>query len=169
MLKRFTGCLSILIFLLLTGCTAFVKQPVVKIKDLSVVSLDGGGLGMELYLGVMNPNFYDVKLQGYSYDLKVMALPLAKGAAREEVKFLSKAETEVRIPIRVSYADFYELLKRRPDPDAIPYQLIAGLDLETPLGQMTVPVDRKGTYAIPKQFRPSGILNRVTDFLRMNR
>lgn len=159
----------LLTMVLVTGCTKFVKKPVVTVKDLNVVSLDAGGAGMELYLGVMNPNSYEVKLLGYSYNLKVMALPLAKGGAREEIKFPSESETDLRIPIRISYGDLLEILKRKPNPDSIPYQLSAGLDLETPLGQLTVPVDRNGTYAIPKQFRPSNILNKVTDFFRMNK
>jgi LEA14-like dessication related protein len=149
----------------MAGCTSFVKQPVVTVKDLTVVSVDGRGAGMELYLGVTNPNAFDVKLLGYNYNLKVMALPLAKGDAREEVKFPSKSETDVRIPIKISFADLLEILKRKPNPDAIPYQISAALDLDTPLGKMAVPVTRNGTYAIPKQYRPSSILNRLSDLL----
>lgn len=163
-MKKSPYLLLLLLFMSLAGCTAFVKEPVVTVKDLNVVSMDGAGAGMELYLGVKNPNSYDVKLQGYSYDLKVMALPLAKGGAREEISFPAKTETDVRIPIKVSFGDLLEILKRKPDPDNIPYQLAAGLDLETPVGQMTVPVNRKGTYAIPKEYRPSAILNKITNF-----
>jgi len=153
-------------FMLLTGCTMLVQEPVVTVKDLNVVSLDGGGAGMELYLNVENPNAFDVSLQGYSYDLKVMALSLAKGGAREEVKFPSRAATDLRIPIRISYADLLEILKRQPNPDDIPYQLTAGLDLATPVGQLTVPVHRNGSYAIPAQYRPSSILGNLSNLFR---
>ena len=159
------ACL-LLLFVLLTGCTTFVKAPEVTVQDLNVVSLDAGGAGMELYLKVNNTNTFDLSLQGYSYDLKIMALPLAKGGAREEVKFLASAETDLRIPIRISYGELLEILKRKPDPDEIPYQLAAGLDLDTPMGQMTVPVSRTGTYAIPKQYRPSALFGRISELLR---
>jgi LEA14-like dessication related protein len=159
----------LLMLMLLSGCTRFVNKPVVKVKDLTVVSLDGGGAVMELYLNVKNTNPYDIRLQGYSYDLKVMALPLAKGGARDEIKFPSEGETDVRIPIRISYRDLYEILKRRVDPDNIPYQLSAGLDLDTPMGQMTVPVNSSGTYAIPNEYRPATILNKMTDFFKLGR
>lgn len=160
----------ILFFLLtlvaLSGCTSFVTHPEVTVEDLNVVSLDAAGAGMELYLKVKNPNGFDVKLEGYSYDLRVMALPLAKGGAREEVKFPAKGETDFRIPIRISYQDLIEILKRKPDPDRIPYQLAAGLELETPVGAMTVPVQRSGTYAIPKEYRPSSLFGRIGDFFK---
>ena len=165
---RKSFCL-LLLFVLLTGCTMFVKNPVVTVKDLGVVSLNGAGAGMELLLKVENPNFFDVKLLGYSYDLKVMALPLAKGEARAEVVFTSGAATDLRIPITISYGDLVEIFKRKPNPDSIPYQLSGGLDLETPLGHLSVPVHRNSTYAIPKQYRPASILDRLPDLFKMKR
>jgi len=157
----------LLLLLLFSGCTTFVKAPQVAVRDLSVVSLDGGGAGMELLLTVTNANLFDVKLLGYSYDLQVMALPLAKGGAREQVTFPAGVATDLRIPIRISYGDLLEIFKRRPDPERIPYTLVAGLDLGSPLGQLTVPVQRTGTYAVPKQYRPGAILNQLGDFLKL--
>jgi LEA14-like dessication related protein len=163
------GLYLLLLFTLLTGCTVFVKAPVVTVRDLNVVSLDGGGAGMELYLTVKNTNPYDLRLLGYSYDLKVMGLPLAKGVAREEVKFPAGVATDLLIPIRVPYGDLLEIFTRKPNFDSVPYQLSAGLDLDTPLGKLTVPVNRAGTYAVPKQYRPSALLNKLSDFFRMNK
>jgi LEA14-like dessication related protein len=161
--------ISLLLFVLLcTGCTMFVKAPEVTVRDFRVVSLDGAGAGMELYLTVQNKNSYGIKLLGYNYDLQVMALPLARGAVREEVNFPSDTATDLRIPVKVSYGDLIEIFKRRPDPEHIPYALTAGLDLDTPLGQMNVPVNRTGTYALPKQYRPGAILNRLGDFFKQN-
>ena len=159
----------LLLFTLLTGCTTLVQKPVVTVKDLTVVSLDAGGAGMELYLNIENPNPFEVSLLGYSYDLKVMALTLARGQAREEIRFPAGTATDLRLPIRISYGDLLEIFKRKPDPDNVPYQIAAGLDLETPLGPLTVPVNRTGTYAIPKQYRPESILNNLSDFFKINK
>ncbi|MBJ6750416.1 LEA type 2 family protein [Geomonas anaerohicana] len=156
----------LLVVVLLSGCSKLVSAPQVTVQDLSVVSVDPTGAGMELYLRVLNTNSFDVKLQGYSYDIKIMALPLAKGGAREEINFPAHEETDVRIPVRITYADLLEILKRKPDPDRIPYQVAAGLDLETPVGQMTVPVKKNGTYAIPKKYRPAAIFGKIADFLK---
>lgn len=152
-----------------TGCGLYVKQPAVDVHSLDVVSLDAGGLGMELYLTVHNPNSYDIKLLGYDYDVKVMALPLAAGSARNQVLFPAGADTDLRIPVKVSYGDLVEIFKRRPDPERIPYTLQARLDLDTPLRRVTVPVNKSGTYTLPKQYRPGAFLNRLGDFFRQNR
>ncbi|QWV98343.1 LEA type 2 family protein [Geomonas nitrogeniifigens] len=162
---REIACLLLLV-VLLSGCSKLVNAPLVTVQDLNVVSVDPTGAGMELYLSVQNTNSFDVKLQGYSYDIRIMALPLAKGGAREEINFPANEETDVRIPIRITYSDLLEIFKRRPDPDKIPYQLAAGLDLETPVGQMTIPVKKSGTYAIPKKYRPAAIFGKLADFLK---
>lgn len=156
----------LLLVLCCSGCSLFLKEPQVSVRDLNVVSLDPTGLGMELYLTVKNPNSFDVRLLGYSYDLKIMALPLAKGGARDEVRFAADSETDVRIPIKISYSDLVEVLKRRPDPDHVPYTLSAGLDLDTPVGQRSVPVNRTGTYAVPPQYRPGNIFKGLGNLFR---
>ena len=114
-------------------------------------------------------NPFDITLQGYSYNLNIMALPLAKGGAREQIRFRANDATDIRIPIRISYSDVIEILKRKPDPDKIPYHVTAGLDIETPVGQMTVPIDRKGTYAIPEEYRLLNLLNTLTNFIRVGK
>ena len=159
----------LLLVMLLSGCTLLVKEPVVTVKDLSVVSLASGGAGMELRLGVKNPNAFAVRLLGYSYQLTVLELPLTRGVERQELSFPAGAETELRIPVRISYRDLLEIFNRKPNPESIPYQLSAGLELDTPLGKMNVPVHRNGSYAVPKQYRPPAMLNRLGDFLKMNK
>ena len=156
----------LILLILLTGCTTLVKEPIVTLQDLKVVSLNGGGAGMELHLKVTNTNPFDVMLTGYSYDLKIMTLQLVKGVAREEMRFPAGAASDLRIPIRISFGDLVEIFKRKPDPNKVPYQLAAGLDLQTPLGQLTVPVNRTGTYSIPEKYRPGKLLDQFNDFFR---
>ena len=170
-MKKLLCLFSLLMVLtcLCAGCGLYVKQPAVTVHSLDVVSLNAAGLGMELYLTVHNPNSYDIKLMGYDYDVKVMALPLAKGSAHDQIVFPAGADTDLRIPVTVSYGDLLEIFKRGPDPDRIPYTLKAQLDLDTPLRRVTVPVTKSGTYAVPRQYRPGAFLNRLGDFLRQNR
>lgn len=149
----------------LTGCSLFVANPEVVIKDVNVIGLDASGVAIEFYLSVTNPNSYDLKLLGYNYDLKIMAVPLSRGGARDLVDFPGRSTTDVRLPVRIAYHDMVEILKRRPDPNHIPYQLKAGFDLDTPVGALAVPFEKSGTYAIPESYRPSFYLKQITDLL----
>lgn len=149
----------------LSGCALFMKKPRVTLNDISVVGLDTDGVNLELLLSVQNSNTFDVALRGYTYDLRLMALPMAKGGARETLEFRRDAVTDVRLPLRLNYKNLIELLKRRPDPDKVPYQLNAGFELETPFSTLTVPVDKSGTFAIPPQYRPAYFYRQLTDLL----
>jgi LEA14-like dessication related protein len=145
--------LVLLGFLVVTGCSLFVTKPEIAVKDLQLAGVDRDGIEMDFLLTVTNPNSYSLKLTGYRYNLLVSALPLAKGENHEVVEFQGNAVTSVRLPVRISFHDLLEILKRRPDPEHISYQLTAGFDLDTPVGAIGIPVDKSGTFAIPKKYR----------------
>ena len=150
-------CLGFLLFCcaLLGGCGLFFTSPVVEVRDVAIVGLDPGGIDVELYLTVTNPNSFPITLTGYNYDLRVSALPLTKGGARQSLTFKAEAATDVRLPVRVALANLLDLLKRRPDPDRLPYRLEAALQVDTPVGERVIAVDRDGTFAIPERYRPA--------------
>lgn len=148
-----------------SACSLFVTEPTVKMKDVNIVGLGADGVDLEFYLAVTNTNSFDLKLKGYTYDLQVMALPLTKGGMREPVEFPAETTTDVRLPLRIAYRDLWEILKRRPDPDKVPYRLLGGLEVDTPLGTSMVPVTSSGNFSIPERYRPSGILQGVNDLV----
>ncbi len=156
----------LLLPLLLAACSLFVSEPKVKVKDLAVVGLGAEGADLEFLLAVTNPNSVPLTLRGYTYDVRVMALPLTKGGVRERVEFPPGETTDVRLPFRVAYRDLWEILKRNPNPDAIPYRLDGGLEVETPLGTSTVPVATSGNFAVPQRFRPSGLVRGLGDLVK---
>lgn len=152
------GCIFT-VLLLFCGCGLFFLSPTVEVREVAIVGFDPGGLDCELYLTVTNPNSFSITLTGYNYDLHVYALPLAKGGAREDLVFKANGATDLRLPVRLPLPAVIELLKRRPDPDRIPYRLVAGLQVATPLGERVLSIDRDGIFAIPPAYRPSQWLN----------
>lgn len=150
-----------LLLSLLCGCSLFLADPTVQVKDVSIVGVDAAGVDVELYLAVTNPNPYRVRLTGYSYDLKVMALPLAKGGAREPFEFKAGSTTDLRLPVKISLKTLYELIKRGPDPDNIPYLLDAGLEVDSLFGTHLIPIEKKGTFKVPERYRPEQYFNQL--------
>lgn len=155
--------LLIFLVLFLSGCSMLVTDPEVTVRNASIVGVDTKGFELEFYLTVKNPNSYGVTLKGYNYDLQVMTLPIAKGGARDTVEFKAGSSTDLRLPVRIEYRDLLEILKRRPDPDRVPYRLKAGLELDTPVGELLVPLDKSSTFSVPQEYRPSHLLKQVTD------
>jgi hypothetical protein len=94
-----------------------------------------------------------------------MTLPLVRGESKDCLSFPGKTSTGVLIPVKISYSDVLEIIKRNPRLKEIPYQLKADLNLGTPLGVITVPVKKDGIVTIPKQYQPDGLLQKFGDLL----
>jgi LEA14-like dessication related protein len=149
----------------MAGCSMFLSSPDVQVKDVSIVGFDSNAVEVELYFTVKNPNSFPLKLLGYSYDLKVMALPLAKGGARESIEFKAGSSNDLRLLVRIVFRNLYEILKRVPDPDKMPYSMNAGLEVDSPLGIHTFPVESSGIFKIPKKYRPEFYLKQLRNII----
>ena len=157
--------LLFILLILLSACTAFIPKPEVSVKDVKLSGVNSGGVTLDVYLSVNNTSSYELKMKSYNYDAKIMALPMAMGSSTEPYYFYAKTATDVLIPVKISYNDLLEILKRRPDPDAIPYQFHADLVVETSLGDMSIPVNKSGTIAVPRQLLPANIYKKIGDLL----
>jgi LEA14-like dessication related protein len=164
---RFFKFLTLVVLLLFSvSCSTFVREPKVSIKRTNVVGFNASGIDLEFYLGISNPNSFDLSLLGYTYDLKVMALPLVSGGVQESILFKAGSETDVRLPVRIKLADLIEVLKRRPDPEKVPYQMNARLQLSTFAGEMTIPIESSSTFSVPETYRPDYYLNRLKSLFK---
>lgn len=132
----------------------------------SLIGVDTSGVDIEIVLEVTNPNSFDLSLLGYTYNLQVMTLPLSTGGKQETVFFAAEKDTGLRLPVRLKFSDLLEIIKRQPDPDKIPYQMDARLFVDTPLGEMVIPVEKNATLSVPQKYRPSKFLHNLQDALR---
>jgi LEA14-like dessication related protein len=155
----------LLVCIALTGCSLFMAKPEVAVKSVTLAGLDRKGVQLDFLLAVTNPNSYKLNLTGYSYDLLVSAMPLAQGESRDAIELAGNAATDVRLPVKVSFRDLLQVVRKSPDPDHIPYQLKAALNLQTPLGHLAIPVDKQGTFSVPSQYQPSRFMKQINKFL----
>ena len=166
MLMRHCIAAAFLLIVMLSGCASLVQAPRVTLKETSMIGLDTSGIDIEFNLGITNPNSFDLSLLGYTFDLRVLALPLSTGEMQETILFPAGKETGMRLPVRLKFTDLLEIINRASDPDSIPYQLNTMLHLKTPLGEMTVPVEKSAVLTIPEQYRPAAYINRLRDALK---
>jgi LEA14-like dessication related protein len=156
----------LLLLFLLPGCSVFMAKPEVTLKNVKLVGLSSRDMELDFYFSVKNPNSIDLRLEDYSYDVNILSLPLAKGNATTSYVFYSNSSTDFLIPVKIPYDNLMEILKRDPNPDAIPYQIHAELSIGPGIGGMTVPLNKSGTFAIPGEIYPSWIKKKIGDFLK---
>ena len=157
--------LILLCSLLFCGCSFFIKEPQVTVTRANIIGLDTSGADIECALVIFNPNSFDLTLRGYTYDLRIMSLPLSSGGLQEALSIPAGKETDMRLPFRIKYVDLLEIIKRRPDPDRVPYRIQANLQLATPLGSMLIPIDKSDVLKIPENYRPERYLKSLLNLL----
>jgi LEA14-like dessication related protein len=145
----------------------FIKKPEVAIKTVTLTGVDRGGIEMEFLLAVNNPNSYKLKFIGYTYNLFMSALPLASGENHDVVEFAGNTIIDIKLPTRIAFRDLLDVLKNSPDFDHIPYQLKAGLDVQAPFGRTVIPVDKTGTFAVPRQYQPAKFLKQMNEIFKV--
>lgn len=155
-----------LLFFPLVACSTLVSKPEVALKKVRLSGLDSEGVNLDFQFAVRNPNSFDLKLNSYDYNLKIMSLSLAKGNSGVVHDFLANSTTDLLIPVKIPHSGLIDILKRNPDPNSIPYQLQANLNLGGILGGINLPITKSGTFAIPEEYRSKNGLRKLGDFLK---
>ncbi len=158
--------IMLILCMVLCGCSLFIKKPEVAIKTVTLTGLDRGGIEMEFLLTVTNPNSYKLKLMGYTYNLSISSMPLTNGENHDVVEFAGNTTTDFKIPTSVTFHDLLEILKNSPDFDHIPYQLKAGFDVQAAFGRIVIPVEKTGTFAVPRQYQPARFLKQMNELFK---
>ena len=166
MIKRLQLCMIIVSLVAFSGCASLVKTPQVSVRSSNIVSIDTSGFDIELLVGVENRNMFDVSLLSYTYDLQVMSVPFSSGGLQKGVVFPAGQTVDVRLPFRVHHSDLLGIFKRRPDLDHVPYSVDARLNLDTPVGELIVPLKKSDTVSVPAAYRPGTYLKRLLQPLK---
>jgi len=153
--------LALLALVAISGCASLVKPPRVTVRSANVVSVDTAGFDIELTANVENPNFFDVSLLNYTYDLQIMSVPFSSGGLQKAVVFPSGQLVDVRLPFRVYFSDLLGAIKRRPDLDNVPYSLDARLNFSTPFGDLVIPLKKSDSVSVPADYRPDTYFKRI--------
>ena len=151
----------VLVLVTISGCASLIMPPKVTVLSTNVVSVDTAGFDIELLIGVENPNPFDVSLLGYTYELQIMSVPVSSGGLQKGILFPSGQPVDVRLPFRVHHADLLGVIKRLPDFDRIPYSVDARLNLNTPFGEIVIPLKKSDTVSVPIAYRPGTYFKRL--------
>lgn len=159
---RYLTTIIYLVFLLLAvACTPFIKEPQVTVKSANITSIDQTGFNLDIFLAVKNQNMFDISLLGYKYELQIMALPIASGGQQQLTLFPSGKEVNIIIPARLKYIDLLEIIKRLPNPTKFPYRINATLKINSPLGNIELPVSKESSFAIPDKYFPDTYIKQL--------
>lgn len=147
----FLKILFIVICLVNSGCTSltkkFLKDPEIKILDLSVSQFSSNEIELNLKLNVQNPNSIDLNIGKIKYGLKMSGQSVTEGLLEKGLIVPAHASSDVVVPLKFKYNEIGNLLisflNKTITQD---YELNGSVDM----GWLTIPFNQKGKIQIRK-------------------
>ncbi|MFK7929226.1 MAG: LEA type 2 family protein [Myxococcota bacterium] len=118
--------------------------PKVSFDRIDFGKADWNGVDSDFVLKVSNPNPVGVKLARWGWDLDVAGLDFLNGTADDGTALEASAESELKIPTRLVFADLIKTAKAASGQGEVPYKLGGTMGFNTPLGVVDVPFTREG-------------------------
>lgn len=144
-LLLFTSCAALKN--LLSG--AFTK-PTLTFKRADVTNVSLGGATVDLIYEIHNPNGIGISLANVDYTFKVEGHPVVAGKPPNGFKVAANGTSQVTFPAQVQFADLGAVLETFLNKSAANYEAAGHVGVDTPIGVLTFPLDKKGTFPVPK-------------------
>ncbi|MFO0746849.1 MAG: LEA type 2 family protein [Myxococcota bacterium] len=122
--------------------------PKLSFKNLELKSLDFTKIDVEFVFEVHNPNPLSVKLATFSYDLGLEGVQVVKGTNADGLELKSRGDTELAIPVSLTFAHIFELVKATKGKDDLAFSIGGDLGFNTPVGMAHVPFKEQGKFPV---------------------
>ena len=136
------------------GCAAIgmggFKEPVVRLKDVQVTGLGLQGGSVDVRLSVYNPNKFKLDAIKMTYKVDIDSIPLGDGELGDRFIVQSNDSSEVRLPVRFTYAGLGAAGSSLIRAGSINYRVRGDFTVSTPLGNYTRPYNQTGRYSTVK-------------------
>jgi len=131
------------------GLGPVYEKPVVRVlgADVDNVSLTSADLVFDV--AVENPNRFAFVLDTVDYRLRVNGEPFLDGQSDLHAEIAARATAEVRLPVKLRFADVLRALHALEGEKRAGYDLEAELRLQVPvLGRRSVLVRKRGDFSL---------------------
>jgi hypothetical protein len=133
--------------LLLTGCAGIgeaFKAPEVHLDRVVLRGLDLTGGVLDLQLGVLNPNRFDLQGTKLQVGFDVQDSHVSDIEYRDEFHVQKGVTTALTLPLRFNWSGVSGAVRSALGQGALPYTLKGQLTLRTPFGPRVVPFTTEG-------------------------
>ena len=161
---------SLMPILMFTGCPKVLQdldldqyKPTVRLKNLDVQDVNFQGADTEFVFNVRNPNPIAVTLANLTYDLDLAGVNFFTGQKPDGMSLDAAADTELRIPVNVQFANLIKLAGDIKGADNVPFGLKGNIGFNTPIGVIELPYDESGEFPMLQKPDISFQGLRVTD------
>jgi LEA14-like dessication related protein len=154
----------------LSGCAALqnlfngaFKKPTLRFKTARLADASLSDATVDVVYELDNPNGIGLKLASVDYAFFVEGKQLVAGKPRTGLNLKSNAKSELVFPANVKFADIAPVVTTFLNKDQAVFKAQGSLGIQTPLGVVRIPLEKEGTFEVPKiptvQFQAPRITN----------
>ena len=156
-MQRFQWALAVGLLVSSSGCALLqellgsaVKRPTMEFRGASLGDISLAGLSLNLNYEVENPNALGISIAEVSYALYVEDKQVVAGAPPNGLTIPANGRAPLVFPAGIRFADLVPVVQTFLTKDTAKYRASGHIGLETPLGLIRLPLDKEGTFDVPK-------------------
>lgn len=143
--------------LLLCGCSLIqqfagggFQQPTLQFREARLERVDFIGAELTLIFTVTNPNGVGLSLSSVAYELQIEGRRVVAGAPANGLAIPANSTAEMAFPAGVRWLEIAPALTALFEQDLVHYKASGSIGVDTPVGVITLPVEREGTFPSPR-------------------
>ena len=142
--------LSLLMFLLLTGCATLRPEPPdVQLAGLTISDLSLSHANFLATLSVYNPNSTPLDIEGLEFALFLDDIRIARGKSGKTFSIPAEQTGQAALRLSTSFLDLFRLARKLKGLDELPFRIAGEVKIGGPgFLWMTVPIDSAGTIPL---------------------
>jgi len=122
--------------------------PKLRFDKLELRAIDFTKVDVDFMFKIDNPNPLSVKLDSFSYALGLEGVEFVKGTNNDGVKLESRGESDLAIPVSLTYQRIFELVHNTKGKDDLAFSIAGDLGFNTPVGLAKVPFKEEGRFPV---------------------
>jgi LEA14-like dessication related protein len=153
LMKRSLLVLLALSLLTLSGCATLkklFKKPRLTFKTARLSSASLSDATVDIVYEVDNPNSFGLSLAKVDYAFFVEGKQVVAGAPRKGIQLKARDSSELVFPANVRFADIVPAVETLLTKDAANFKVQGSVGIDTPVGIISFPLEKEGTFELPK-------------------
>ncbi len=122
--------------------------PTVEFEELEFKRVDFDRADAAFVLNVVNPGPAKLRVAPTEWTLELAGRAFGEGSGGRGTRIAAQDQSTVRIPVALRWREVLEVAGVEPGDDAVPYELRAKVAVETPSGEVTLPVHHEGMLPV---------------------
>lgn len=140
-----------------SGC-AFLKQllssafqaPTLAFKNVALRDASFEGLNVDLTWLLNNPNAIGISLAEVDYAFFVDDKQVVAGSPQRGVQIAPNAQSDLTFPTGVKFRDLAAVVQTFLTKDNANYRAQGRIGIDTPVGRISLPLEKSGSFEVPK-------------------